>query len=342
MQEINQFLPGSALTKGAPYNPTTAVFYGQFVEAVYTMYGNDPSNLTPKPSADFPKGYRLAAWIQMRDFIFESTGLTFYGIIAQSQAEPNQFILAIRGTSTWVEWWDDLTSIRLVPFKNFGSAGFGFLKIYETLEVVANPSGALTELAAPQSLKSVGGFSQQVAALVSRSTERPRAEAVAPATSLAVTAHSLGAALATLYVLDNASSDQIPTPTVYTFASPRVGDLAFANAFNALGLTSWRIDNLPDIVPYLPLGFTHVNTLQQYDSGLKVWPSPGCWHALTTYLSLIDPKLKPAKDCQPPWTAAAAFAAGPEAFAPAAAPAATTLSVPSGQVTVNITVNVHE
>ncbi len=166
MQEINQFQPGSALPKGAPYNPTTAVFYGQFVEAVYTMYGNDPSNLTPKPSADFPKGYRLAAWIQMRDFIFESTGLTFYGIIAQSQAEPNQFILAIRGTSTWVEWWDDLTSIRLVPFKNFGSAGFGFLKIYETLEVVANPSGALTELAAPQSLKSVGGFSQQVAALV--------------------------------------------------------------------------------------------------------------------------------------------------------------------------------
>jgi hypothetical protein len=107
-----------------------------------------------------------------------------------------------------------------------------------------------------------------------------------------------------------------------------------------MGLTSWRIDNLPDIVPYLPLGFTHVDTLKQYDSLTTVWPSPSCWHSLATYLSLIDPKLKPESSCQ--WLALAEAPARAAAPAPAhaAAPAATTKSVAAGPVTVNITINV--
>ena len=276
---------------GNPYDPTAAVFYGQFIEAAYAMYDADPNNLTPPPSSNFPSGYQLAAWVQMQDFIFESTGPTFYGFIAQSKTAPHQFILAIRGTSNWVEWWDDLNAIVLVPFKDPGSGlvGAGFARIYDTLEVVAHPLGALAEFAVPQSLKSAGGFAQQVSALVSRRAAGPaRAEAVAPPVSIAVAGHSLGAALTTLYVLDNALTERIHNPLIYTFASPRVGDATFAGAFNALGLTSWRIDNLPDIVPYLPLGFTHVNTLKQYDLLTTVWPSPSCWHSLATYLSLID------------------------------------------------------
>jgi hypothetical protein len=342
MQEADR-TPSPSPQARAPYNPAAAVLYGQFVMAVYTMYDSDPSNLTPPPSSDFPRGYELAAWVQMQDFIFESTGPTFYGIIAQSTSDLSQFILAIRGTSTWVEWWDDLNSIRLAPFKDpgFGLVGAGFARIYETLEVI--PVGAATEYAAPQSLKSLGGFSQQVSALVNRRAGSMRTEAQAPSASIAVAAHSLGAALATLYVLDNASSDRARNPLIYTFASPRVGNLTFANGFNALGLTSWRIDNLPDIVPYLPLGFTHVDTLQQYDSLLTVWPSPGCWHSLATYLSLIDSNLQPDPDCQ--WLAlpeAAAIASAVEAAParPAAAPAAGTVTVPAGPVTVNITVNV--
>jgi hypothetical protein len=327
---------------GNPYDPVTAVLYGQFIEAAYAMYEANPNNLTPSQSSNFPSGYQLVAWVQMQDFIFESAGPTFYGFIAQSETLPNRFVLAIRGTSNWVEWWDDLNAIRLVPFKDPGSGlvGAGFARIYDTLEVVSHPIGVSAEPARPQSLRSAGGFAQQVSALVNRRAAEPtRAEAVAPPVSIAVTGHSLGAALATLYVLDNALTERIQNPSLHTFASPRVGDSTFASTFNALGLTSWRIDNLPDIVPYLPLGFTHVDTLKQYDSLTTVWPSPSCWHALVTYLSLIDPKLKPDQSCQWPALAEAPAREAAPALAQAAS-SATTQSVPTTPVTLNITINV--
>jgi triacylglycerol lipase len=341
MQGPNQISSKLSFTSKL-YDPVAAVLYGQFIEAAYAMYHADPTNLTPPPSSNFPGGYRIAAWVQMQDFIFESTGPTFYGFMAQSETTSNQFVLAIRGTSSWVEWWDDLNAILLVPFKDpgSGSVGAGFARIYDTLEVLSHPSSAAMAPAAPQSLRSAGGFAQQVSTLVRRYVEGPaRAEAIAPAPSIAVTGHSLGAALATLYVLDNALTERIHNPLIYTFGSPRVGDSTFAGAFNALGLTSWRIDNLPDLVPYVPLGYSHVNTLKQYDSLTTVWPSPSCWHAMATYLSLIDPKLKPEPSCQLPVLAEAPARAVAPALAPVAAPASTAQTVPAGPITVNITLN---
>ena len=98
-----------------------------------------------------------------------------------------------------------------------------------------------------------------------------------------------------------------------------------------LQLTSWRIVNAQDIIPMLPpelLGFTHVATEQKFSSIGKVWPSFACWHALATYLHLIDPALQPGPDCQ---------LTGPRAAAPTTV---STLSVPAGPVSVNITINV--
>src|SRR6185437_10873495 len=63
----------------APFDPVAATQYGLFVEAAYSMYEADPNNLMPEPSSNFPAGYRLAAWVQMQDFIILSTGPTFYG-----------------------------------------------------------------------------------------------------------------------------------------------------------------------------------------------------------------------------------------------------------------------
>src|SRR5271166_4879398 len=99
---------------GAPYDPATAVLYGQLIEAAYAMHGSFPNNPAPPAPSTLPGGYRFIAWVQMQDFIIENTGPQFYGFIAQSGASPNQFVLAIRGTSSWVEWWDDLDAIRLV------------------------------------------------------------------------------------------------------------------------------------------------------------------------------------------------------------------------------------
>ena len=53
-------------------------------------------------------------------------------------------------------------------------------------------------------------------------------------------------------------------------------------------------------MPQLPpqaFGFRHVDTLIPLSSAGKVKPSFSCWHALTTYLSLIDPALKVDAAC---------------------------------------------
>ena len=202
----------------------------------------------------------------MQDFVLSNTAPVFYGVVAQSIANPDHFILAIRGTSNWVEWWDDANSGFKTPFKvdGCGSVGQGFARIYDTMEIVEYAAPSATAAAAPKSLKSEGGFSRQMAKLVAGRATRPSPTAAfASSATISVTGHSLGAALATLYALDNAKTDQIRSPLICTFASPRVGDRAFANAFNELGFTSWRIDNSPDLVPKLPpqfLGFEHVRT----------------------------------------------------------------------------------
>lgn len=316
--------------RSASYDPTFALAQAQIVDAVYSMYDADPNNLTPAPCADFPADYTFAAWVLMQDFIFENTGLTFYGVIAQSKSDMNRYVLAIRGTSSWVEWWDDLNAIVLVPFKNpdWGEVGYGFARIYETLEVrPATVSGA-----AAQSLKSVGGFAEQVAALTMR--RAAQASAQIPPAAVDVAGHSLGSALATLFALDASQISTFCVSSMYTFASPRVGDATFAGAFDALNLTSWRVVNDLDIVPRVPLGYTHVAMLQEYDCGLNVWPTPSCWHSLLTYISLINPMFYPDPACR--WDAAR--------VASRAAPLAAqqSVSIPAGPVTVNVTINVEK
>jgi predicted lipase len=241
-------------------------------------------------------------------------------------------VLAIRGTSNGVEWWDDANAAFKTPFKGGGSVGKGFARIYDTLEVVERPTSA-AGAAVAQSLRALGGFSQQVSSLLKRHSIAARATGLASTASVDIAGHSLGAALATLYTLDNARTDQIQNPVLCTFASPFVGDSTFAAAFNALNLTSWRIVNSPDIVPKLPpeiLGFTHVDAVQTYSSSGKVKPTLSCWHSLATYLSLIDSSLQPDAGCR-------LAPAAPEVVGAGGTKA---LSVPAGPVTLNITVNV--
>jgi hypothetical protein len=290
------------------YHSTTAVLYGRFIEAAYEMYGKDPANLRPAQPADFAAGYKLTAWVQMQDFfIFGSTGPTFYGFIAHSETDPKQAILAIRGTDDGLEWWDNISSIGMEPFivPNCGNVGMGWENIYLTLELVPVPVAGQPAA----SLKPVGRFSAQV-------TEHLRRHAASAAGSsanttphaIAITGHSLGGALATLCAAENAMlyKKEISVQALYTFASPKVGDSGFVAAFNALDLNSWRIVNQQDIVPVLPPGFyEHVNALRQYSSQGKVQQNVGCWHAIATYLSLIDSTLKPDPSCQLPAPAAA-------------------------------------
>ena len=90
-QEIKDCRSGGRGTQeaAAPYDPGKAVLYGRFISLAYAMYQKSPGNLTPEPGSDFPFGYELTAWIQMRDFVLGNTAPLFYGFIAHSRENPS-------------------------------------------------------------------------------------------------------------------------------------------------------------------------------------------------------------------------------------------------------------
>ena len=336
-----------------PFDAATAVDYGLFVKMAYDMYAAAPTNPTPPPTV-LPAGYTFHAWVKMKDFIVGSGDWSFYGVMVRRTADPSTFVLAIRGTSNLEEWWDDLTSIVPAPWAGFGLVGYGFNRIYQTLELVEyhEPTAGMAPApAAPaQSMAAAGSFAHQVAASVHNVPAGAMAEAAPAPKKVTVVGHSLGSALATLYVAENASAapGAITTPLLCTFASPRVGDPGFATTFDALPVTSWRIVNELDIVPKLPaVGFQHVDALQLYNSGNATHWSLTCWHALDTYLHLLDPKQSLGSGCAA-WLAMAAAAplraAPPRPMGMVAAAAPGTpiaLSVPSGTgATIDITIKV--
>jgi triacylglycerol lipase len=71
-------------------------------------------------------------------------------------------------------------------------------------------------------------------------------------TTLEITGHSLGGALAAVAFPDIAANTSFTEPIIYTFASPRVGNGAFATLFAGLGTSSVRVYNTLDIVPMSP------------------------------------------------------------------------------------------
>ena len=85
-----------------------------------------------------------------------------------------------------------------------------------------------------------------------------------------VTGHSLGGALATLFACELGRSARLGrrnvTVTMVNFGSPRVGDGAFCDEYNAFVPDSVRVVNRGDLVPTLPalLGYRHV------DHGVRV------------------------------------------------------------------------
>jgi hypothetical protein len=74
-----------------------------------------------------------------------------------------------------------------------------------------------------------------------------------------LTGHSLGAALATLAAADLGQNYTIND--VYNFGSPRVGNPAFAQAYNQKFHNHWRVTHYKDPIPHGPtlgMGFYHV------------------------------------------------------------------------------------
>lgn len=140
-----------------------------------------------------------------------------FGFVLESD---HDVIIAFRGTISTADWVTDMiarqSEFDLVP--GSGATHRGFTKIYETMRKQIF-----------EALENIPGDKK-----------------------LYVTGHSLGGALAVLCAFDVASNTKFRQPVLYTYAAPRVGDPAFAAAYNRTIGYSRRIVNEFDIVPLTP------------------------------------------------------------------------------------------
>ena len=318
------------------FDKAKAVNLGLLLKAAYAMY--KPGDLTPQPAGISP-AYQFVAWVQMQDFSIGSSQFEFYGVVVQEVAHPGHYVVAIRGTEGDIEWFDDFTSVYPVPWPGGGNVGFGFSKIYGTLRIV-DPHAAENRAGA-RLPEASGSFAEQVAQVIGRHNLAMAKEGTPAPVKVSVVGHSLGAALSTLYVSDNHRARFKDVTLLCTFASPFVGDTAFAQSVDALSITSWRIVNSPDLVPKLPpFEYKHVkvqgDTIRQRDGHLALNPTLmfGCWHSLQTYLHLLD-------SSQPIETACLPRSRARRMLPPETPKPDVSVTVPPDKgTTINITINV--
>mmetsp|Transcript_18679 Transcript_18679/g.53984 ORF Transcript_18679/g.53984 Transcript_18679/m.53984 type:complete len:326 (-) Transcript_18679:332-1309(-) len=151
-------------------------------------------------------------------------------------------VLSFRGTDSVMGWGRNLMSLATVPYSGCGGCrvGAGFLDGYDAM------AGKIR-----QRLSEIG---------------------CGKSAPLAVTGHSFGAVMATLAIFDLGSSGYQLT-TSYTFGSPRVGNAAFASAFNSRfsRLPVFRVTRSDDPTVYVPFRgrFHHVGREVYYRGGTE-------------------------------------------------------------------------
>lgn len=136
--------------------------------------------------------------------------------------ENNRIVVAFRGSSNIPNWIADFTFVP-VPYSRCPDCmvhtGFvGYLK-----SISSGINGCVAKLAAKY-----------------------------PTADLFVTGHSLGAAVATLSVIELSEIVPASKITFMNFGSPRVGNQAFAEYFASTISNAFRVVNFKDLVPHVP------------------------------------------------------------------------------------------
>jgi predicted lipase len=283
-----------------PAQPTIDVAEAiQIGQLQNVTYDTAPSDLTNKAGQTLSAGgtnYTVVTTIYANDLATDMNPSrgddeVSIGLICQV-ANTGDVVITIRGTEGTQEWIHDAEFLQ-VPCPFLVGAGHtedGFTAMYESLRTGAaanspTVASALAKLSYPH-----------------------------PVSSLTISGHSLGGALATLLALDVAANTTFKDPAVYTFGSPRTGDALFANTFDQVVKNSYRVANRLDIVPTLPppVDYQHVlnpvelNPVQflPLPPKILVKSDPGCEHSLQTYLYLLSlqtsgPVFPLESTCQP-------------------------------------------
>jgi hypothetical protein len=248
-----------------------AIGYAQLVGIAYSVAPNAPYT-EATIAAIAQAGYTFIDALygnELATDVSPHTGETVtYGFLASSGA--GELVAVIRGTDTLLEWLHDF-SFLFVPNPIHAGGGLtedGFTAIYRSLRAGADPNSPAA-ISAITTLVGADGIS-----------------------SVTITGHSLGAAIATLLALDVGLNSGIggQATTSYTFASPKVGELFFHHTYDSVVPDTYRIYNRPDLVPQAPLfPYEHVgNGLELVPPFNSINATLACWHSLDTYLWLMD------------------------------------------------------
>lgn len=157
--------------------------------------------------------------------------------------DDEQLVVAFRGTEFIHDWLDDFDFIPAPygPVPGRGTVHQGFQLVYYAIRA------SLRDLVQ----QNAGGRKQ-----------------------LLITGHSLGGALCALAapdLLNDIAADL--SPTVYTWAEPRVGHDDFVSFYNTHVNVCYRIVNVWDVIPHLPpdiAGYEHEGNEVTIDSGFSL------------------------------------------------------------------------
>jgi triacylglycerol lipase len=234
-----------------PFDPAFALnFMLPFAEAAYDVAAKQ----TPLMPPGFAIKSLIAADAQRTAMVMAAISIPhqrmvramvennpIMGFVARNDATQTM-IVSFRGTETPEEWLKDFDALA-VPFPDIPTGGLihqGFDAVYQVIRnsVIAGVDAAKVN-----------------------------------ATSVWITGHSLGGALALIAALDFAKNAVPPLPSqLYTFAGPRVGDVIYQTLFNATLPLCYRIVNRWDIVPQLPPPpvFIHAGQSVDIDGGFTL------------------------------------------------------------------------
>lgn len=233
-----------------------------------------------KSAPDMQSALRTRGWTLLLPIAEACTDT--HGYLAQDQAGNKA--LVFRGTQSWTNLQTDLNA---VPEKANGmTVHEGFWKAYSSV-------AALIKTAL-----------QQHPVSMVKEAPIPASAMRGGATSLLITGHSLGAALATIAAVDLSMNVFAQNLGLITFGGPRVGFSDFTNEFETRMERRYiRTVYLSDFITQVPVSpYKHVGGLLHLDAkGRELGPFRRGWIAVWTWFTgLFSTAVDLAEDGCPP------------------------------------------